>query len=49
MKKLYIWHNKRGCADQYFICSGYKVLFQIPNCLIELLKRIKILKGDSEC
>lgn len=44
MKKFYIWHNKRGSVDQYFICSGYKVLFQIPNWLIRLLKGIKIWK-----
>ena len=26
-----VWHNDRGLANQYFICKGTKVLFQIPN------------------
>lgn len=32
-----IWHNTRGIADQYFVCNGEKVLFQIPNWLGRLL------------
>ena len=32
-----IWHNTRGIADQFFVCKGEKVLFQIPNWLGYLL------------
>lgn len=26
-----VWHNTRGIADQYFLCRGNRVLFQIPK------------------
>ena len=29
--KYYLWHNTREKANQYFICKGTKVLFQIPK------------------
>jgi len=32
-----VWHNTRGIADQYFVCKGTKVLFQIPNIIGRLL------------
>lgn len=34
---MYIWHNARGYADQYFVCRNGKVLFQIPNFLGRIL------------
>lgn len=34
-----IWHNTRGCANQYFICNHNKVLFQIPKWLGKLLTK----------
>lgn len=29
----HIWHNTNGQADQYFICRGYRVYWQIPHWL----------------
>lgn len=38
--KIYIWHNTRGSADQYFVCVGDKVLFQIPNFIGRSIERM---------
>ena len=32
-----IWHNTNGIADQYFVCKGDKVMFQIPKWIGRLL------------
>lgn len=35
--KISIYHHVQGKANQYFICKGTKVLFQIPKWLGRLL------------
>lgn len=39
--KWYIWHNTRGIANQYFICRGTHVYWQIPKWLGKLFKCIE--------
>ena len=41
--KYYLWHNTKEKANQYFICKGTKVLFQIPK-FIALI----ISKGEKQ-
>lgn len=31
---MYVWHNTRGIANQYFVVNSKdKVLFEIPKCI----------------
>ena len=46
--KIYIWHNTRGSANQYFVCVGDKVLFQIPNFIGRLIESISQKKLEWE-
>lgn len=39
-KKLYIWHNTRIRADEYFICYGNKVLIGIPKAIGRVLPHV---------
>lgn len=38
MRKIGIYHHVQGKANQYFVSTRTKVLFQIPNWLGRLLK-----------
>ena len=37
--KYYLWHNTKEKANQYFICKGTKVLFQIPNFIALIISK----------
>ena len=37
--KLNIYHHMQGSANQYFICYGNMVYFQIPNFIGKLLTK----------
>lgn len=40
MERLYIWHNTRVHADEYFVCYGDKVLFGLPKIIGRILPHI---------
>ena len=47
-RKWNVWHNNYGEADQYFVCKGYNVKFQIPRFIGKLFCCTKPKKEKGE-